>query len=365
MNETIGIIGLGKLGLCLALNLERAGFGVIGTDTNSQRLIDIENKTVETTEPQVVDLLENSQNFETHANLSYIVKHCAIIFVIVPTPSLENGAFDHSVINALISDLKTLGKPKVPKTLVINSTTMPGYCESIASELADLNYALVYNPEFIAQGSIIHDQRNPDQVLIGSEDENAGAQIQAVYQQMCDNNPAYHIMDLTSAEITKLATNCYLTMKISFANHIGDLAIKAGADHDKILDCIGSDKRIGNKYLGYGFGYGGPCFPRDNKALMHFGEELDHTLYLSEATDRVNEDHLNFQYRMLKNAKRPEYYFDDVAYKPGTDIIEESQQLRLAVRLAKSGARVRVKASASMKKQLEANYGNILEFETS
>lgn len=362
--KKIGIIGMGKLGLCLALNLERAGFSVFGVEKNETRINHIANKTLETSEPEVEQLLANSKNLIISSNINLlIINDVSLIFVVVPTPSLPNGAFSHEFIETVIEELESNGRNETRKILVINSTTMPGYCDTIVDRLNALNYDLIYNPEFIAQGSIISDQRNPDQVLIGAKNEVSANEVKTVYDKLCENAPSYCIMDLKSAEISKLATNCFLTMKISFANHLGDLAQKVGANADEILACIGADTRIGSKYLKYGYGYGGPCFPRDNKAFMHFGEEHAHPLHLSAATDRINDEHFRYQLASLKASNQAEFYFDDLAYKAGTDIIEESQQLRLALALAQSGEKVRVKATQHMRDTILSKFGDIFHFD--
>ena len=180
------------------------------------------------------------------------------------------------------------------------------------------------------------------------------------------NRPVYCRMDPLSAEIAKLATNCFLTTKISFANSIGDLAVKAGANPDKILSAIGSDSRIGPKYLGYGFGFGGPCFPRDNRALGKFGDMVGYPLQISKATDSVNDDHFNFQLFQYLNAHPAdsEIVFEAVAYKKGTSQLTESQQLRLAVALAQHGRTVVIRDSTEVVEQVRELHPGLFKLET-
>jgi UDP-glucose 6-dehydrogenase len=152
-------------------------------------------------------------------------------------------------------------------------------------------------------------------------------------------------------------------MKISFANSIGDLAMECGAEPEKILAAIGSDSRIGIKYLKYGFGFGGPCFPRDNQALNKFASDVFKPLLLSEATIKVNQDHLDHQFnQILKSGENP-VYIDHVTYKKGTDILEESQQLALALRLAQSGRKVIIRDSRGVREKLEQTYPGLFQFE--
>lgn len=365
MKKHIGVIGLGKLGLCLALNLERAGYSVKGVDSNSNTINSIQNKSLVSTEPLVKEYLQEAKNLSVSDNLDDLfAENCEVLFVVVATPSLPSGGYDHYQVDSVIEQLIDRRKKSEKQIhLVINCTTMPSYCDSITEKLEANNFSLTYNPEFIAQGSIIRDQQYPDQVLIGSNNEAAINQLRAIYTNICKNNPTFCVMSPLSAEITKLGTNCFLTTKISFANAIGDLAEKVGAETDLILSAIGSDSRIGKKYLNYGFGFGGPCFPRDNKALIKFGQDNDHRLLLSEATDEVNEQHLEFQFRQwMKIPENEIIEFDHVTYKKGTTILEEAQQLKLAVKLAKAGRKVLIHESQEVIDQLEKNYKGLFSY---
>lgn len=365
MKPTIGIIGLGRLGLCMALNIERSGYSVIGIDIDKQYIKSINQKTIQSSEPNVENYLQQSENFNASSDYKLLLsKKCQLIFIVVATPSLPSGSYDHSQIDSVIDQLISFGIAPEKKHIVINCTTMPSYCNTIAKKLQPYNYSLSYNPEFIAQGSIIRDQQYPDQVLIGSSDTEAIQLIQAVYKNMCKNTPSFCTMSLISAEITKLATNCFLTTKISFANSIGDLAVKVGAETDKILAAIGSDSRIGEKYLGYGFGFGGPCFPRDNRAIGKFARDNDFQLLLSEATDLTNSAHLEFQFNQwMKIPEEESIEFDYVSYKKGTDILEESQQLALAYKLAKAGRKVIIHESDAVIAELKSIYGTLFSYE--
>jgi nucleotide sugar dehydrogenase len=362
----IGVIGIGKLGLCFALNLEAVGYKVSGFDISPKYVAILQQRQLRSHEPGVEAMLRNAQHFHpTDDCEALLASDIRLFFVVVATPSLPDGGYDHSQVDFVLERFKAAGRKDFVRDIVVMCTTMPGYCDQAAQGLEEINCRLSYNPEFIAQGTIIRDQQYPDQVLIGEADEEAGDAIQAVYERMCRNTPSYCRMSRLSAEITKLATNCFLTTKISFANSIGDLALKAGAEPDKILAAIGADKRIGGRYLGYGFGYGGPCFPRDNRALGKFGEEIGMEVLISKATDEVNRRHLEFQLTqyLAQYPANATIVFDTVTYKPGTTILEESQQLALALRLAQAGRRVRVRDLAPVVSELKAQYGDLFEYE--
>lgn len=364
---TVGVIGMGKLGLCFALNLEAVGFNVKGLDIEQELVRQINQKTLRSFEPGVETMLGNAQNLTATTDAGQWLKtDLKMIFLVVATPSLPDGTYDHSQVDAVCEMLRSHGPADQRRNLVVMCTTMPGFCDQLAETMAPFNYTVSYNPEFIAQGTVVKDQQVPDQVLIGEADLEAGDAIQAIYQKLCRNSPAYCRMSRTSAEIAKIATNCFLTTKISFANSIGDLAVKAGAEPDKILAAIGSDKRIGSRYLRYGFGYGGPCFPRDNRALGKFGDMIDYEVLISKATDEVNRRHLDFQVDQYldRYGKEEVILFETVTYKQGTTILEESQQLALAERLARVGRKVLIKDQPAVIEELKSEFGSLFQYES-
>ncbi|MDX2362332.1 MAG: nucleotide sugar dehydrogenase [Crocinitomicaceae bacterium] len=358
--EKIGIIGTGRLGICLALNLERVGYEVIAIDVDEERVNQINAKCLHVEEPLVEDYLKNASKLSASTSINAL-EGVDFIFVCVPTPSLPNGKYDHTYIQQCVDALLQLDKPSKEVDLVINATTMPGFCDELHAQVSVHNYKVSYNPEFIAQGSIIRDQQYPDQVLIGEADSRAGDRIEEVYSKLCPENPVVQRMSRTGAEITKLSINCFLTTKIAFANAIGDLSKKMGADYEKVLASIGSDSRIGNSYLSYGFGFGGPCLPRDNRALGIAGEELGLDVHISDATDKSNLSHLDFQFKEYLQKDEP-IIFDQLTYKPGTDIIVESQHLALAVKLAEAGKRVEVLESIAVIEQVKNLYGDLFTY---
>ena len=366
MQNKIAIVGVGKLGLCFALNLERSGYEVWGIEANLDYLAELNSGYFEGVEPEVTELLDATTNLHLTSDIDCLTTESITdIFLMVATPSLADGGYDHTQVERVAEKLLALAPSTTPRNVYVGCTTMPGYCNQLAEKLAANNFTVSYNPEFISQGAIIHDQLYPDQVLIGEANKKVGDRLEAIYQRMVKNKPVYCRMDPLSSEITKLATNCFLTTKISFANSIGDLATKSGANPDKILAAIGADSRIGPKYLGYGFGFGGPCFPRDNRALGKFGNQMEYPLRLSMATDLVNDEHFEFQLQEMLNANSPEaeIVFNGVAYKKGTSQITESQQLRLAVALAEKGRKVIVRDMPEVLVQIGKLYPNLFKLE--
>ncbi len=362
----LAVLGIGRLGLCFSLNLEQAGYEVSGVDISDEYVKSLNDKTFTSPEPEVSALLSKSKNFRATTHIAEVLNDdFKLLFIMVATPSKADGSYDHSQIERIAGALINFGRRDERVDIVIGCTVMPGYCAQLADMLKPYNYTVSYNPEFIAQGSIINDLLYADHVLIGEADEAIGGVIEGIYKKLCRSNPTICRMDPLSAEICKLATNCFLTMKISFANSIGNLAKNAGADADKILQAIGADSRIGNKYLKYGFGFGGPCFPRDNRALILAAQKRGLELPLSEATDKVNKSHLEFQFTQMvkEHTKSEKIVFDGVTYKKGTSIIEESQQLALAVKLAHAGYNIHIKEQLAVINELNKMFGTLFTYQ--
>jgi nucleotide sugar dehydrogenase len=362
----MAVIGVGKIGLCFALTLERASYAVLGVDADRERVEQIRNKAVRTPEPRVQQALAAARSVEVVHDLAAVRSFGPdCIFIAVDTPTIETGGYDTRHVDRVLRDLFALGRRDAPTDLVLLCTTFPGYCDSKVAEASDYGYALSYSPWFVAQGSIMADLERPDQILIGEADPAAGARLEALYRRVCSNEPAVHRMSRLSAEIAKLATNCFLTMKIAFANAIGDLATRAGAERDRVLDAVGGDGRIGRGCLRYGFGYGGPCFPRDNRALHFFAMQHDYNLFQAQATDEANRSHLAFQVGQYLRAHREDevIHVHGVTYKAGTEMLEESQPLALARALAAAGRRVVIHESPAVATQLRAEFGELFEYE--
>lgn len=258
----IGIAGIGRLGISLALNLENVGYEVIGYDLRKDYVEKLQKKQISTCEPDVERLLKQSKKFEATSDVSKLLNESDVVFIVIQTPSKDSGEYDHQYIDFFFTQVYEhfLKNRNLPKHFVINSTVMPGYCAELNKKLGMEKYFNIsYNPEFIAQGRIIYDQLHPDLVLIGQANEECGNQIQEIYTKMCKNKPIFCKMSPTEAEITKISLNCFLTMKIAYANMVGDLCIEMDASPEKVLNAIGSDSRINNKYLRWGYGPGGPC----------------------------------------------------------------------------------------------------------
>jgi UDPglucose 6-dehydrogenase len=373
--EKISVIGIGKLGLCFSLSLESCGYDVLGVDINESYVDALNSKTFNSTEPMVNEMLAVSKNFVATTILEKAVKHSDIIFVVVATPSLPNGRYNHRQIEVVCDKLLTMGAQPTLKHLIINCTTMPKYCQKLQEKVEQNNWTVSYNPEFIAQGTIIANQENPDMVLIGEANEKIGDKLEEIYETMTMNSPRIHRMTPTEAEITKIALNCFLTTKISYTNMIGDIVLASGGRPQTVLNAVGSDTRVGSKLTRYGFGYGGPCFPRDNRAIGIYAKDISLPADISEATDSSNHKHLQFQVsHFIRNHPAEtkvafgecptEGYvvYENVTYKKGSVMIEESQQLAFAVEIARKGYLVSIYDCKEVIDSVKELYNNLFHY---
>jgi len=362
--ENVSIIGIGRLGICFALTLERAGYSVLGMDLNQAYVDAINSKTLESHEHNVVNYLNESSNFVATTDLAETLDHASVIFMVVATPSLENGRYDHSQVQAVVDAVKSHGSVD-SKHLVICCTTMPEYCDTVQDQLLEYGYTVSYNPEFIAQGTILRDQAYPDMVLIGQGSDEAGDILQNMYERMTLSEPKIHRMSRVEAEITKIGLNCFLTTKISYANMIGDIVTNAGGNPSTVLTAIGDDTRVGNKYINYGYGYGGPCFPRDNRVLALYAQDLGIRALISMASDQSNHEHLAFQIRQFVENNNPEIPINlsRVTYKPESTLLTESQQLAFAVGVAEAGFHVNIRERKVVVEELKRAYGDLFTYQ--
>jgi nucleotide sugar dehydrogenase len=365
----IGVIGAGRLGICFALLCERAGYDVLVSDIREDYVNDLNAKKISTNEPEVEDLLRISKNFRATTNNKEVIEECDLIYTLVATPSLEDGSYDVSAVWDVVEDLKDVTKKKY---FVVGCTTNPGDCDAFQKYLPR-NVHVMYNPEFIAQGSIISDLKQADMVLLGVDptlEDHVVKDIKTLYQKIQTTRAIVSVMSPKSAEITKIAVNCFLTTKISYANMLGDVLHKSGCGDETtaVLRAIGTDSRIGGKYLNYGLGYGGPCLPRDNRAFAHFAQKVGLEYNLGYVTDGFNNEHALTvaDYWEEMNKDRKPFYFEYISYKKGTDIITESQQYRLCLDLLDRGFKVYIqndrRVSSQVSEYLDEKYGDQVRF---
>jgi UDPglucose 6-dehydrogenase len=352
-HPAISVIGLGKLGAPLAAVLASKGFRVTGVDIDQSCVRALRGGRAPVREPGLQESITAAGDHLT-ATTDYAeaVGRSAATFVILPTPSGEDGFFTNRFV---LDAVRQIGKALCEKSdyhlVVVTSTVMPGSTGGVIRETLERvsgrtvgdDLGLCYNPEFIALGSVIRDMLNPDFVLIGESDERAGGMLSSIHHAMCDNTPEVHRMNFVNAEITKLAVNTFVTTKISYANMLADLCDRlAGADVDVVTDTLGSDSRIGRKYLKGALAYGGPCFPRDNRAFAAVARGLGVRADLAEATDRINSHQTTRLVSMVSTHARPRSRIGvmGLSYKPDAPVVEESAGVNFAAALVDAGYEV-------------------------
>ena len=346
----ISVIGLGKLGAPLAAVFASKGFSVVGTDLN-QALVDAINRGVAPVdEPRLQELVDSHrERLRATTDPAAAVAETDVTFIIVPTPSDETGRFRNTfILNAIESVGAGLRLKSGYHLVVVTSTVMPGSTggeiraalEVASGRQVGDQLGLCYNPEFIALGSVVRDMLTPDMILIGESDSKAGEILERIYQQSCDNKPVIRRMNFVNAELTKISVNTFVTTKISYANMLADICDRIPqADVDVVTQAVGSDSRIGGKYLRGAIGYGGPCFPRDNVAFAALARSVGARAELAQATDVVNRYQVERVMAAIQAQRRQPGAIGilGLSYKPDTSVVEESQGVALASRLLDEG----------------------------
>ncbi len=365
----IGVIGIGRIGLCYALLLDKAGYKVHAADIDLVYLQSLQQKKIRNNETDVCNLLASNHITFTD-NIKEIFQICEIIYIMVPTPSNADGSYNISAVESIVSQMREYTFDMKEKILVIGCTMNPGDCKILEQQVCKYGVSLLYNPVFTAQGSIIKDLQQAEIVLIGGESERAIKKYQQIYFAIQTQQPNVRVLSFKAAEIVKIAVNCYLTTKISFANILGEILIMSQLENEieDILDVIGTDTRIGKKFFKYGLGYGGPCLPRDNKALAHHSSKVGVDFHLGKTVDRFNNQHTLFlaDFFIKKNKENFPFYFTHISYKPNIMDVEQSQLYVLCCKLLEKGFSVYVDASSMLsdviKTSLQQKYKDLIKF---
>jgi UDPglucose 6-dehydrogenase len=341
---------MGKLGAPVAACFASSGFRVIGVDQDRHKVEAINRGKPPIHEPGLEELMASTRkSLSATQNIHEAVLQSSVTFVIVPTlPKPEQGyALDH-ILPACESIARALVSKDEFHLIVVSSTVMPGSTEGILKKrveelsggLSGHKFGLCYNPEFMAIGSVIHDFLNPDFVLIGESDTRSGDRLEGIYREILGDKSKIVRMNPVNAELTKLALNCFVTTKITFFNQLAQFCeLLPRANVDVVTSAVGLDSRIGPKCLKGGLGYGGPCFPYDNRAMISLSHRLGIEVPLSEVTDLTNRSEVARIMTIVKN-NLPEEGVAGIlglAYKPETNVIEGSQGFFLAETLASLG----------------------------
>lgn len=347
MIKRIGIVGLGKLGLPLALAFASRGFKVIGVDINPEVIESIKAKRFYY-EPGVTELLLDNgvqQRFSVTNDLEAAVLIADATIVIVATPSSSDGCFSLKYVLPVCAEIGKLLRDKDESHLVIvGSTVNPGDCENILrpeliKQSGKTDFGFCHIPEFIALGEILKGYLEPDHVLIGASDPKSASVAHEIYSRLCVNNPPIKQMSLVDTELAKIASNAYTILKTAFGNQIAELCENIlGADVDEVTEAIGLDSRASPRFLKGATYAGGPCLPRDVRAILRIAEKVGVELSLIETIEYVNNWQVERLARMVQGCwvkmEDPQKVgILGLTYKPGVNVHEPSAGLLLLEKL--------------------------------
>jgi UDPglucose 6-dehydrogenase len=347
------VVGLGKLGACMAVAMSHKGLDVVGVDTDEAAVAAINDRRPRFHELQLSEMLASARTLRATSDHGEAIGQAEATFLVVPTPSEEGGEFSLRYVR---SAAELIGAALANKSdyhlVVLTSTVLPGgtqaglidVLERSSGKRCGRDFGVCYSPEFIALGTVIRDFLNPELLLIGEHDERAGEALEQIYRAVLDNEPAVRRMKIVNAELTKVALNTFVTTKITFANMLAQMCeTLPGGDVDAVTDALGHDSRIGPRYLSAGLGYGGPCFPRDNRALRVWGSRVGASALLAEATDDLNGrlGQRTLAGILSRCSPNSSVGILGLTYKPGSAVLDGSEALQLAEALAQTGLSVR------------------------
>jgi len=345
----IAVVGTGYVGLVTGTCFAETGNNVTCIDIDKNKIEKLSSGQITIYEPGLEKLfLRNQREDRLHftTNLAEGIRDALIIFLALPTPPGEDGSADLKYVLGVAQDL---GKLMEDYKVIIDKSTVPvGTAEKVRAAIAKNflgEFDVVSNPEFLREGVAVDDFMKPDRVVIGVESERAKKVMSDLYSPFVRSGNPVIFMDARSAELTKYAANAFLATKITFMNEIANLCEKVGADVDMVRRGIGSDERIGKRFLFPGIGYGGSCFPKDVQALAKSSKESDYDFRILNAVMKVNEE---MKLHLIPKIKR--YFKNDLkgktfalwglAFKPNTDDIREAPALYMIDALLAAGAGV-------------------------
>lgn len=351
----IAIVGTGYVGLVSGTCFAEMGNHVYCVDIDTQKIEKLQNGIIPIYEPGLDELVKRNITYGRltfTTELASCLDKVEVVFSAVGTPPDEDGSAD---LKYVLSVARTFGRHINKYTLLVTKSTVPvGTAQKVKAAIQEeldkrgkhIAFDVVSNPEFLKEGTAVNDFMAPERIVVGTESEQAEKVMSRLYEPFMLRNYAVLFMDIPSAEMTKYAANAMLATRISFMNDIANLCERVGANVHNIRKGIGSDSRIGHKFLYAGCGYGGSCFPKDVKALVHTGMEAGYHMQVIEAVERVNEyqkgvvvDKLK---RLMPELREKTIAVLGLAFKPDTDDMRESPALTVIDRLKSEGAVIRV-----------------------
>jgi UDPglucose 6-dehydrogenase len=346
--KKVAVVGTGYVGLVTGTCFAETGNQVVCVDIDKDKVDRMKNGKVPIYEPHLDVIFErNIKQDRLHftTDLASAIKDAEIIFLALPTPPGEDGSADLSYV---LGVAKELGQLITEYKVIVDKSTVPvGTAEKVEATIkaeTDVPFAVVSNPEFLREGFAVDDFLNPDRVVVGTSDPKAIQIMKELYQPFIRDGHPLIIMDEKSAELTKYAANSFLATKITFMNEVANFCEIVGADVDKVREGIGSDSRIGHRFLYPGIGFGGSCFPKDVSALLKSGNEVGYNFSIIDAVLEVNDNQKIKLFEKLINhygdLKGKHFALWGLAFKPDTDDIREAPALYLIDKLIDAGATI-------------------------
>jgi len=354
----ISFIGMGYVGLCTAVCFASKGFHAIISTNDPEKIETVNKGKPPFYEPQLETLLKKTiknKNLKAVVGRKEAVLETDISFITVGTPTNSDGSVNLKFIKETSKEIGTaLKKKKENHLVVVKSTVPPGTTENLVKPIIEKQsgktcgkqFQLCFNPEFLREGNAIYDTLNPDYIAIGGYNKNSTQTLESLYKKFYKEKiPPIIKTNIPTAELIKYANNAFLATKISFINTIANICEKTpGVDITKIAEAIGKDHRINPHFLNAGLGWGGSCFPKDVKALIHFSKKIGYNPTLIEATWKANEDQIKFTIQKikkeLKTLKDKKIAILGLSFKPDTDDIREARSTKIINQLLKEGAKI-------------------------
>ncbi len=351
----IAIVGTGYVGLVSGTCFAEMGVHVTCVDVDTEKINKLQSGIMPIYEPGLEELVKRNVGFgrlQFTTDLTEVIDDVEVVFSAVGTPPDEDGSADLKYVLAVA---RQFGQNINKYTILVTKSTVPvGTAKKVKAAIqeeldkrgVEVPFDVASNPEFLKEGAAIKDFMSPDRVVVGTESEKAKEVMTRLYKPFLINNFRVIFMDIPSAEMTKYAANAMLATRISFMNDVANLCERVGANVDSVRKGIGTDTRIGSKFLYAGCGYGGSCFPKDVKALVHTGLDNCYHMEVIEAVERVNEKQKSIVYdkiiKAVGSVKGKTVAILGLAFKPETDDMREAPALVVIDKLLSDGAKVRV-----------------------
>jgi UDPglucose 6-dehydrogenase len=351
----IAIVGTGYVGLVTGTCFSDTGVNVTCIDIDKKKIDNLSKGIVPIYEPGLEVMLKKNLEkgrLDFSTNLKESIDQAEVVFIAVGTPPDEDGSAD---LTHVLNVAREIGKHMDHYLVVVTKSTVPiGTSKKVKAAIQDelekrgveIDFDVASNPEFLKEGNAVDDFLKPDRIVVGTESEKARKVIEKLYKPFLLNGHPILFMDIPSAELTKYAANAMLATKISFMNDIANLCEIVGADVTMVRKGIGSDSRIGNKFIYAGIGYGGSCFPKDVKAIIKTAEDYNYSLRLLKAVEEINEDQKSVMFTKIKqhfgsNLAGKTFAMWGLSFKPNTDDMREAPSLVIIDHLIKAGAKVK------------------------